>query len=168
MAENEQCDKERAKANDPVALRQVAAKFYDAGDYKRAFELDKKAAALGHIEAHYMLSHMYGMGEGVEKDEKKEMYHLELAAIGGHPQARYDLGVCEKDGGRIDRAYKHWIIAAKLGDDGALKLVKLAYQSGQYRYVNKEDFEAVLRGYQAAVDATKSEQREEAYAEYGI
>jgi len=49
-----------------------------------------------------------------------------------------------------------------------LELVQLAYQCGQYTYVNKEDFEAALSGHQAAVDATKSEQREEAYAEYGI
>ena len=73
-----------------------------------------------------------------------------------------------KGEGSTEHTYKHWIIAAKLGDDGALKLVKLAYQCGQYRYVSKEDYEAVLRGYQDAVDATKSEQREEAYAEYGI
>jgi hypothetical protein len=30
--------------------------------------------------------------------------------------------------------------------------------------VSKDDYAAALRGHQAAVDATKSEQREEAYA----
>jgi hypothetical protein len=34
--------------------------------------------------------------------------------------------------------------------------------------VSKEDFEAALRGHQAAVDATKSEKREEAYAFYEV
>ena len=57
---------------------------------------------------------------------------------------------------------KHWIIAAKLGDDDALDNVKLGFMDG---YVSKEEFEAALRGHQAAVDATKSEQRDAA-AEY--
>jgi hypothetical protein len=43
--------------------------------------------------------------------------------------------------------------------------VKAYFRKG---LVSKEDYEAALRGHQAAVDATKSEQREEAYAEYGI
>ena len=34
-------------------------------------------------------------GEGVEKDEGKAIYHLEEAAMGGHPRARYDLGLGE-------------------------------------------------------------------------
>ena len=51
---------------------------------------------------------------------------------------------------------KHFIIAAKLGDDGALEKVKKGFSIG---IVSKEDFEAALRGHQAAVDATKSAQR---------
>jgi hypothetical protein len=54
---------------------------------------------------------------------------------------------------------KHYIIAAKLGHDGALKGVKNGFRGG---VVSKEDYEAALRGHQAAVDATKSKQREEA------
>ncbi len=38
--------------------------------------------------------------------------------------------------------------------------MKKGFQKG---HVSKEDFEAALRGHQAAVDATKSKQREEAY-----
>ena len=60
---------------------------------------------------------------------------------------------------------KHYIIAAKLGYDESLKAVKNLYKAG---CVSKEDFAAALRGYQAAIDATKSPQREEAaklYAE---
>ncbi len=55
---------------------------------------------------------------------------------------------------------KHFIIGSKLGDNDALKMVKDGFRRG---FVSKEDFEAALRGHQAAVDATKSEQREEAY-----
>jgi hypothetical protein len=58
---------------------------------------------------------------------------------------------------------KHYTIAAKLGDEVALETVKEYFKKGMVR---KEDFEATLRGHQAAVDATKSEIREEAYACY--
>jgi TPR repeat protein len=103
---------------------------------------------------------MYHLGEGVEKDEKKTLYHLEEAAIGGHDFARHNLGYLEWKNGRIERAAKHWIIAAKLGYDDSLNALKEGYK--KKGYVSKEDFAAALRGYQAAVDATKSPQREEA------
>ena len=75
------------------------------------------------------------------------------------------LAVYESEDGRLDRAVKHWIIAAKLGYDDGLEAVKKCFQRG---YVSKEDFEAALRGHQAAVDATKSEQRDAAYKYYNL
>ena len=91
--------------------------------------------------------------------KKKEVHHLEEAAIGGHPSARHMLGNFEGMNGRFDRSTKHLVIAAKLGYDGALEAVKNGLQMG---FVRKEDFEAALRGHQAAVNATKSAQRKEA------
>ncbi len=73
--------------------------------------------------------------------------------------ARNNLGAYEYINGRIDRAVKHWVIAAKLGHDSALETVKDCFAKG---LVSKEDHEAALRGHQAAVDATKSEQRDAA------
>jgi tetratricopeptide (TPR) repeat protein len=151
----------RAKANDPVALFNIGSKYYKERDYEGAFEYYTKAAELGDMDAHYNLSTMYREGKGVEKDLKKEDYHLEEASIGGHPKARNNLGNHEGRNGRFDRAMKHWIIVAKLGYDDALHNVKVGFQR---RVVSKEDYAAALRGHQAAVDATKSEQREEAYA----
>ena len=57
---------------------------------------------------------------------------------------------------------KHYIIAANLGYDNSLKRLRECYKYGD---VQKEDFAAALRAHQAAVDATKSPQRETA-AEY--
>jgi TPR repeat protein len=99
---------------------------------------------------------MYHDGEGVEKDMKKYMHHMEEAAIGGHPKARYNLAVNEKINMRVERTKKHFIIAANLGYDDALERVKEGFMMGFFR---KEDYESALRGHQAAVDATKSEQR---------
>ncbi len=149
----------RIEANDPVAMRYMGTKRYDEGDCKAAIEYWTKAADLGDVEAHYQLSILYREGWGLEKDKKKELYHAEQAAIGGHPIARHNLGCVEKDNGRYDRAAKHNIIAAKLGYDDSLGNVKLLYQVG---LVSKEDYASALRGHQAAIAATKSPQREEA------
>jgi hypothetical protein len=151
----------RVEANDPVALREVGKRRYNDEDYKIAFEYLTKAAELGDVDAHHSLSVMYHLGEGVEKDEKKTLYHLEEAAIGGHDLARHNLGYLELKNGRLERAAKHWIIAANLGHDNALNALKSCYKDG---IISKEDFAAALRGHQAAVDATKSPQREAAEA----
>ena len=149
----------RIEANDPFAMGQMGGIRYYEGDYKKAFEYCTKAAALGDVHAHYQLSILYNNGEGVEKDEQKELHHAEQAAIGGHPLARYNLGCFEGRRGHYDRAVKHFIIASKLGHDESLKKVKDIYKAG---FVSKDDFAAALRGHQAAVDATKSPQREAA------
>ena len=114
---------------------------------------------MGDAEAHWNLSWLFRNGEGVKKDKTLEMYHLEEAAIAGNPFARTLFESREWECGRFDRAVRHWIIAANLGDDKSLQRLKESYKDG---HVSKEDFAAALRGYQAAVDATKSPQREEA------
>ena len=91
---------------------------------------------------------------------------MEEAAIGGHHMARYNLGFEEHrelEGPRKQK--KHFIIAANLGLDEALGNLKEYFRRG---LVSKEDYEAALRGHQAAVDATKSQQREEAYASHNL
>ena len=147
--------------DDPVAMCHVGTNRCKEGDYKGAFEYFTKAATLGDAIAHYQLSMMYHTGEGVEKDEKRALHHAEQAAIGGHPDARHNLAVLEGRNCQFSRAAKHFIIAAKLGFDESLERVKVLYKEGYY--VSKEDFDSALRGYQAAIAATKSPQREEAY-----
>eukprot|EP00984_Skeletonema_dohrnii_P011403 scaffold4542_cov150-Skeletonema_dohrnii-CCMP3373.AAC.8 len=132
---------------------------YHEEDYDNALDYLTKAAELGDVKAHYHLSLLYGEGKGVEKDEKKEIYHLEVAVLAGHPRARHNLGCYEEGNGRIDRAVKHWIIAANLGLDEAIQALKVYYANGEVR---KDEFAAALRVHQAAVNATKSPQREAA------
>ena len=150
----------RIEANDPVALSQMGTKKLNDGDYTAAFEYWSKAVALGDTNAHYQLSTLYHHGQGVEKDENMERHHLTVAAIGGHSLARHNFGTLEGRNGQYNRAAKHFIIAAKLGRDESLKCVKELYRTG---HVSKEDFAAALRGHNAAIEATKSPQREEAY-----
>ena len=153
----------RIEANDPVSLWKMGTIRCKEGDYKGAFEYHSRAAALGNVEAHFELSLLYKDGQGVEKDEKRELHHTEQAAIGGHPSARHNLGYFEGRTGRMDRAVKHFIMAAKLGRDDSLETVKRLYKNG---YASNEDFAAALRGHHAAIEATKSPQREEAYEFY--
>ena len=129
---DEECDKrmmKRIEANDPNALRFEGSEQYKKGDYQSAFGYYTKAAELGNAWAHYTLSLLYRDGEGVEKDEEKEIHHLEEAAIGGHPDARYFLGMHEWNNNyNAERAVKHWIIGATLSDDDSLKKLMEAFR----------------------------------------
>ena len=155
----------RVKANDPNALCFIGRKCYGEGDHVGAFQYWTKAAELGDAAAHYELAGAYRNGRGVEKNFKKEIYHAEEAAIGGHPKARFYLANHEAINGRNDKMNKHLIIAANQGLDEALEGVKMGFNGG---ILSKEDFEAALRGHQAAVDATKSAQRNAAEEWYNM
>lgn len=162
----------RMKKNDPAAFREMGSLRYKEGDYNGALECYRKAIELGDdVESHCRLAGcmMYRGGEenGVERDEEKEIYHLEEAAIAGHPEARCILAMHEirkvrlgsEREVRIGRALKHYEIAANLGHDESLQRMKNFYKYGG---VSKDVFADTLRAHQAAVDATKSPQREAA------
>ena len=148
---------ERIKKNDPVAMTQKGKQHTGEGDFGKALEYYTKAAGLGDADANCGLGMLYHNGTGVEKDMKKAVYHYEQAAIGGHPHARGLLASHEMENFNFERAAKHLIIAANLGHDGSLKVIKDLFVGG---IVSKEDYGAALRGHQAAVDATKSAERE--------
>jgi len=158
----EESDKQRMKrvgANDPVAMCEEGYNQDKQGDYISAFELYTNAAELRDAAAHYNLSVMYQKGRGVEKDSRKEIHHLEEAAIGGHPDARHNLGCIEEDDYNIVRAVKHWIIAATQGHDSSIEALMSAFKGGEVR---KDVLAAALRAHKTAVDATKSPQRDAA------
>ena len=67
----------RIAANDPFVLQQIGAKHLTEGDFESAFKYFTKAVELGDVHAHFCICEMYLNGEGVEKDEKKEIHHLE-------------------------------------------------------------------------------------------
>ena len=163
---DEECGKQRMKrleVNDPVAITAEGVKQNQKGDYQSAFEYFTKAVELGYAEAHYRLSIFYRDGDGVEKNKGKEIHHLEEAAIRGHPLARYCLGAHEWETGKKERAVKHWIIAATQGDDYSIKQLMRAFKDG---FVRKDDLASALRAHKAAVDETKSPQREAAEKYY--
>ena len=154
----------RVEVNDPVAIYDEGVFQYMKGNCSGALECYKKAARLGDAEAHLKLSSLYHCGDGVEKDKGKEIHHTEEAAIRGHPKARFLLGSYELENDNIERAVKHFIIAAKQGNDDSMKALM---QFFTVKWVEKEILAATLREHQAAVDAAKSPQREAAAQYYG-
>ena len=141
----------RVKVNDPIA---VAVCHEGVAQEKRKGDITAKhlnitqkllAAALGDAEAHCKLARLYHFGHGVEKDIGKSNYHLEEAAIGGHPLARFMVGCEENKNGNYERALKHWTIAATQGEDDSIKELMRAFKHGFF--VEKEDLAVVLRAH---------------------
>lgn len=65
----------------------------------------------------------------------------------------------DKHFGNMDRAMKHFMIAARSGMDVSLKEVGEGYKAG---HVTKDEYASTLRVYKDAVDEMKSEQRTKA------
>jgi TPR repeat protein len=157
--ENRKRTTKRIKAGDPAAMRDMGTILFREGDYDIAIKYWTKAAELGDVAAHYQLADTYREGDVVEKDEGKAIYHWKKAAIGGHPWARHVLALIEEAIGNMERAVKHFIIAANLGEEDSMKELWGHYAKGN---ITKEDLEATLRSHKAAIDEMKSSQREEA------
>ena len=128
-------------------------------DRKKGFGLVLKAAELGLAEAHCSIASCYCDGLGVEMDRKKQKQHLEIAAIGGHVIAMYNLGAFEYNSGNYDRAKKHWMVAASAGYDIALTNIRKLFLAG---HATKDEFETALRVHKDSADEMKSDQRDAA------
>jgi len=158
--------KERMKLNDANAIYNLGG-FYKQGliglpqNTAKALELYHKAGELGSANAYYCLGCAYRLGEGVERDEEKNKHYWELAAIEGDVNARRNLGAYEGNAGNMDRALKHFMIAAKDGYLESLEDIKVLYSNG---YATKDDYAKALRLYQAYLSEIKSDQRDEAAA----
>jgi len=128
-------------------------------DYQKASELFLKAGKLGCAVGYYHLGYAYHFGYGVEVDTKKAQHYWTLAALTGYVHARHSLGNIEFKAGNMDRAMKHWLIAARAGQDYSLDCVKAGYKNG---LITKDEYADILRAYQARRNEMKSDEREAA------
>ena len=138
--------KERAEGDDAWAIYNSGCYYYDGGmgwpqDKEKSIKLWLQAGELGCAEAYYNLANSYFSGEGAEKDLKKAKYYFELAAMGGHVKARYNLGYIEYNAGNMGRALKHYMISACAGDGISLKEIRICYVRG---HATKDDFEKAM------------------------
>ena len=97
----------------------------------------------------------------MEVDMKKANYYYELAAIKGVVGARHNLGLNEANAGNINRALKHYMIAARGGESDSLESTQALFKNG---HATKDDYTAALRSYQEYLNEIKSVQRDEAAA----
>ena len=93
--------KKRLASDDADAITQLGCYYYNGRmglpqNYRKANKLYLRAGELGCALAYHNLAISYGQGRGVERDDKKAKYYLELAAIGGYVKARHDLGDLER------------------------------------------------------------------------
>ncbi|EJK45721.1 hypothetical protein THAOC_35648 [Thalassiosira oceanica] len=128
---------------------------------QKAVELYTEAAELGSIQALFDLGNVYNFGDGVQQDNAKAVEFFAKAAMQGHVLSRHNLGCIEGDKGNHDRAVRHFLISAKMGDEDSLENIKTAFMAG---LATKEQYAEALQGYQDAVEETKSHDRDEAKA----
>ncbi|EJK71684.1 hypothetical protein THAOC_06852 [Thalassiosira oceanica] len=156
--------RKRVDARDPKAT-EILAHAYCHGehglmqDVPRAIQLWTEAANLGDLNAHYKLGFRFCKGDGVEKDVARGVRHWQRAAMQGHPDSRFELGCHEYDSGNHELAVRHWMISAKMGDEDSLNRIKAMFMKG---HATKAQYAEALKGYQTALEETKSPQREEA------
>jgi len=132
-------------------------------DRVKANELYLKAGELGSSSGYFNLGIAYHEGNGVEVDMKKAKHYWELAAMMGHIHARHNLGYIEEDAGKIERAYRHLLLAAKAGHEEALSNIKLGFEDG---FITKDEYASTLRAHQKIQDEMKSDERDKAAAFY--
>jgi len=85
--------------------------------------------------------------EEMTSPERVDAY--EKAAIHGHVKSRFNLGVHELNKGNYERAVRHFLISAKMGDKDSLDNIKDMLAKGR---ASKEQYADALKGYQDSVE----------------
>ena len=152
----------RVKKKDPAAIHHLGQKYFFGRlglqkDMRKAAVLWIEAVELGSIDALYSLGLAYDEGEGVEQNETKAAEFYTKAAMQGHVDSRYNLGCIEGKKGNHDRAVRHLLISAKVGDRDSVDNIREAFMRG---HATKEQYAEALKGYQEALEEMKSHDRD--------
>jgi TPR repeat protein len=153
----------RIQSNCSEQFRAIFQKNLDANttqarqDWNKALELWTRAVELGSCSAHYHIGRAY-FGTGIEKDVKKAIHHLEIAAMAEHESARYNLGVMDANSGNLERAIKHWIISASAGHSKSILMIKKSLERG---HVQNDVCELTMKAYNHSCEEMRSEARGE-------
>ena len=154
----------RVELDDPIAIYNMGCYYRDGTngytqDYTKALELFHRAADLGFAGAYNSIGYAYNSGEGVDVDKKKARHYYELAAIGGDPIARYNLGEMDEEAGNMERALRHFMIAVRGGYSKSLNMIQKLWKNG---FASKEDTTEALQLHQTYLNEIKSDQRDKA------
>jgi len=154
-------DKGNANAFCTLSAWYHAGRYGMPQDQQKANELCLRGGELGCAKAYFNLGDSYRLGRGVEVDKKKAKHYYELAAIKGCVNARNKLGALEGNAGNHHQAMRHFIIAARAGQEKSLEGVKHGFKVG---LVTKDEYASTLRAYQQIKTEMKSDAREKAEA----
>ena len=158
----------RVEKKDPEAIHFLGLHYFHGmlrlqKDMRKAVELWEEAAELGSVGALYNLGFARHSGDGFQVDRQvdrtKAVHFWSKAAMQGHVESRYNLGVIERKENNHDRAVKHFLISAKMGDNDSFETIKEYFMTGD---ATKEQYAEALKGYQDAVEEMESHGRDEA------
>ena len=111
------------------AAFEAGKRAYDRGNYAGALERWRPLANRGHAEAQYWLGHMYGLGEGVRRNDTESTRWFRRAAEQGHDGAQGALGDAYVFGWGVREdpvlAYKWTLLAAMQGDPGSRAVLEV-------------------------------------------
>jgi TPR repeat protein len=88
---------------------------------------------------------------------KKAKFYFEAAAMAGDEVARCNLGVMETQSGNIERAMKHWTIAASAGYYKAMFQLKICFEEG---LVSRDSIDSILAAYNNSCVEMRSKDRD--------
>ena len=149
----------RVQTKDPVAVNNLAERYSNGmlglqQDERRAVELWTEAAELGSLKALCHLGDSYYSGNGVQENKAKGILFYKKGAMQGHVESRHKLGCYEGQKGNFDRAVRHLLISAKMGDKKSVEAIKMVFMDGM---ATKEQYTEALKRYQDAVEGTNKE-----------
>ena len=149
----------RVEANDAASIYVLADQHYQGLngfqlDQAKAMELYTRAAELGYTKAHNRLGEIYHVHRG---ELRKAKFYYEAAAMAGHENARFALGILEDDSGNMGRAIKHFMIAASAGDYHAMFALLISLKK---RGVSRESIDSTLAAYNSSCAEMRSEARD--------
>ena len=155
-----------AEANDASAINVLNSWYYCGHDglqqdKEKGMELFARAAGLGSCRSHFHLGNIYNEG-GVELERAK--FHYEAAATAGHELALFKLGIMESKSGNMERAIKHWTIAASAGDYTSMHNLQKLFDQG---HVGRSEIDSTLVAYNNSCAKMRSEARD-AYIQFEI
>jgi len=154
--------RKRVDARDPEAIRYLGDQYEHGHNgleksATRAIELWSEAAELGLTIALTKMGMAHYHGQGVVQDKAKGVRCWESAAMQGHAPSRHCLGIVEIENGKFDRAIRHYLISAKMGQKESLDEIKEMFTEG---HATKDQYLEGLKGYQDAVEEMKSTGRD--------
>jgi TPR repeat protein len=116
-------------ADDPRVKEGFAA--YQAGDFKKAYDIWLPLAEAGNAEAQFRVGRLYHLGEGVQKNIQNAIHWYESAADADHSMASYNLGVTYDFGEDISKddakAFIFYTKAANLCHTSAQRNLGILY-----------------------------------------